>query len=78
NQKPVSPVPNANVARNEQTQPKERVSTPVPKTENEPVKTSDTQPKTKRVIQQQPKHVKIELDQIESRQSKSDRGGSGS
>ncbi|MCY7733846.1 hypothetical protein MHZ96_09565 [Bacillus safensis] len=78
NQKPVSPVPNANVARNEQTQPKERVSTPVPKTENETVKTSDTQPKTKRVIQQQPKHVKIELDQIESRQSKSDRGGSGS
>ena len=75
NQKPVSPVP-PNVARNEQTQPKEKVSAPVPKTENETVKTSDTQPKTKRVIQQQPKHVKIELEQIESRQSKSDRGGS--
>lgn len=74
NQKPVSPVPNANVARNEQTQPKERVSAPVPKTENETVKTSDTQPKTKRVIQQQPKHVKIELDQIESRQSKNGQG----
>ncbi|APT49059.1 hypothetical protein BSA171_14120 [Bacillus safensis] len=78
NQKPLNTVPYANVARNEQTQPKERVSTPVPKTENETVKTSDTQPKTKRVIQQQPKHVKIELDQIESRQSKSDHGGSGS
>ncbi|MCY7571418.1 CD3337/EF1877 family mobilome membrane protein [Bacillus pumilus] len=78
NQKPVSPVPNANVARNEQTQLKEKVSAPVPKTENETVKTSDTQ-QTKRVIQQQPKHVKIELDQIERRQqSKSDRGGSGS
>lgn len=76
NQKPLNAVPN--VARNEQTQPKEKVSAPVPKTENETVKTSDTQPKTKRVIQQQPKHVKIELDQIESRQSKSDRGGSGS
>ncbi|MCY7479586.1 MULTISPECIES: CD3337/EF1877 family mobilome membrane protein [Bacillus] len=75
NQKPVSPVP-PNVARNEQTQPKEKVSAPVPKTENETVKTSDTQPKTKRVIQQQPKHVKIDLEQIESRQSKSDRGGS--
>ncbi|WP_260984096.1 CD3337/EF1877 family mobilome membrane protein [Bacillus pumilus] len=76
NQKPLSP--NDSVPRNEQTQPKEKVSAPVPKTENETVKTSDTQPKTKRVIQQQPKHVKIELDQIESRQSKSDRGGSGS
>ncbi|MDR4994412.1 hypothetical protein RGT17_04080 [Bacillus altitudinis] len=74
NQKPVSPVPNANVARNEQRQSEEKVSASVPKTENETVKTSDTQPKTKRVIQQQPKHVKIELDQIESRQSKSDRG----
>ncbi|WP_139037509.1 hypothetical protein, partial [Bacillus safensis] len=74
NQKPVSPVPNANVARNEQTQPKEKVSAPVPKTENETVKTSDTQPKTKRVIQQQPKHVKIELDQIESLPSKNGQG----
>ncbi|MCY7619851.1 hypothetical protein MH116_18575 [Bacillus pumilus] len=78
NQKPVSPVPNANVARNEQTQSKEKVRASVPKTENETVKASDAQPKVKRVIQQQPKHVKIELDQIESRQSKSDRGGSGS
>ncbi len=76
NQKPLSP--NANVARNEQTQSKEKVSASVPKTENETVKASDAQPKVKRVIQQQPKHVKIELDQIESRQSKSDRGGSGS
>lgn len=76
NQKPVNPVPNANVARNEQIQSEEKVSSSVPKTENETVKTSDTQPKTKRVIQQQPKHVKIELEQIESRQSKSDRGGS--
>ncbi|MCY7565015.1 hypothetical protein ABEX69_11610 [Bacillus safensis] len=76
NQKPVNPVPNANVARNEQTQSKEKVSASVPKTENETVKASDAQPKVKRVIQQQPKHVKIELDQIESRQSKSDRGGS--
>ncbi|PRS37434.1 hypothetical protein C6Y02_13285 [Bacillus sp. NMCC4] len=67
NQKPLNAVPN--VARNEQI----KVSSSVPKTENETVKTSDTQPKTKRVIQQ-PKHVKIELDQIESRQSKSDRG----
>ncbi|MEK5496066.1 CD3337/EF1877 family mobilome membrane protein [Bacillus sp. FSL M8-0077] len=67
NQKPVNPVPNANVARNEQ------IQSDVPKTENETVKTSDTQPKTKRVIQQ-PKHVKIELDQIESRQSKNGRG----
>ncbi|KMK71840.1 hypothetical protein ACJ64_03430 [Bacillus safensis] len=74
NQKPVSPVPNANVARNEQRQSEEKVSASVPKTENETVKTSNTQAKTKRVIQQQPKHVKIELDQIESRQSKSDRG----
>lgn len=74
NQKTVSPVPYANVARNEQTQPKEKVSAPVPKTENETVKTSGTQPKTKRVIQQQPKHVKIELDQIESRQSKNGQG----
>lgn len=76
NQKPVNPVPNANVARNEQIQSEEKVCSSVPKTENETVKTSDTQPKTKRVIQQQPKHVKIELEQIESRQSKSDRGGS--
>ncbi|MEH7729750.1 hypothetical protein V7212_08380 [Bacillus safensis] len=67
NQKPVNPVPNANVASNEQ------IQSDVPKTENETVKTSDTQPKTKRVIQQ-PKHVKIELDQIESRQSKNGRG----
>ncbi|WP_144487933.1 CD3337/EF1877 family mobilome membrane protein [Bacillus pumilus] len=74
NQNSVSSVPNSNVARNEQTQPKEKVSAPVPKTENETVKTSDTQPKTKRVIQQQPKHVKIELDQIESRQSKNGQG----
>ncbi|MFI8721440.1 CD3337/EF1877 family mobilome membrane protein [Bacillus altitudinis] len=78
NQKPVNPVPNANVARNEQTQSKEKVRSSVPKTENETVKASDAQPKVKRVIKQQPKHVKIELDQIESRQSKSDRGGSGS
>ncbi|WP_224925135.1 CD3337/EF1877 family mobilome membrane protein [Bacillus pumilus] len=69
----VSPVPNSNVARNEQRQSEEKVSASVPKTENETVKTSDTQAKTKRVIQQ-PRHVKIELDQIESRQSKSDRG----
>ncbi|MBK4214121.1 hypothetical protein EGI07_18180 [Bacillus pumilus] len=68
NQKPVNPVPNANVARNEQ------IQSDVPKTENETVKTSDTQPKTKRVIQQQPKHVKIELDQIESRPSKNGQG----
>lgn len=53
---------------------KEKGSAPVPKTENETVKTSDTRPKTKRVIQQQPKHVKIELDQIESRQSKNGQG----
>ncbi|MGN2664643.1 CD3337/EF1877 family mobilome membrane protein [Bacillus altitudinis] len=77
NQNSVSPVPISNVARNEQKQSEEKVSASVPKTENETVKTSDTQPKTKRVIQQ-PKHVKIELDQIESRQSKNDRGGSGS
>ncbi|UYO36479.1 hypothetical protein NF868_04670 [Bacillus zhangzhouensis] len=78
NQKPVNPVPNANIARNDQVPneqiPSEEVSAPVPKTENETVKSSDTQPKNKRVIQQQPKHVKIELDQIESRQSKNDRG----
>ncbi len=75
NQKPVNPVPNANVARNEQIQSEEKVGAPVSKTENETVR-ADTQPKTKRVIQEQPKqkHVKIELDQIESRQSKSDRG----
>ncbi|ECJ8521855.1 hypothetical protein FQB53_00155 [Listeria monocytogenes] len=73
NQKPVSPVSNTNVEKNEQTQSKEKVSESVPKTENETVKASDAQPKVKRVIQQ-PKHVKIELDQIESRQSKSDRG----
>ncbi|MCY7464326.1 hypothetical protein MCZ54_01060 [Bacillus safensis] len=80
NQKPLNPVPYANVARNEQIHSEEKVSSSVekvnssvPKTENETVKTSDTQPKIKRVIQQ-PKHVKIELDQIESRQSKSDRG----
>lgn len=72
NQKPLNAVPN--VARNEQIQSEEKVRASVPKTENETIKTSDTQPKTKRVIQQQPKHVKIELDQIESRQSKSDRG----
>ncbi|MCY7585263.1 hypothetical protein MH138_04385 [Bacillus safensis] len=72
NQKPVSPVPNANVARNEQIQSEEKVS--ASKTENETVKRSDTQPKTKRVIQQQPKHVKIELDQIESRPSKNGQG----
>lgn len=74
NPKPLNAV--SNVERNEQIQSEEKVSASVPKTENEKVKTSDTQPKTKRVIQQQPKHVKIELDQIESRQSKSDRGGS--
>ncbi|MBW3702579.1 hypothetical protein C2U27_20290, partial [Bacillus aerophilus] len=73
NQNSVSPVPNTNVARNEQRQSEEKVSASVPKTENETVKTSDTQAKTKRVIQQ-PKHVKIELDQIESRQSKNGRG----
>ncbi|MED1528800.1 CD3337/EF1877 family mobilome membrane protein [Bacillus pumilus] len=73
NQKPVSPVP-ANVARNEQTQSKEKVRASVPKTGNETVKASDAQPKVKRVIQQQPKHVKIELDQIESRQSKNGQG----
>ncbi|MEK5133088.1 hypothetical protein NST39_03300 [Bacillus sp. FSL W8-0645] len=80
NQKPVNPVPNANVARNEQTQSKEKVSASVPKTENEKVKASDAQPKVKRVVQEQPKqkHVKIELDHIESRQSKNDRGGNGS
>ncbi|MGG1962637.1 hypothetical protein ABFY43_16345 [Bacillus pumilus] len=79
NQKPLNTVPYANVARNDQglnehIQSEEKVNTPVPKSENETVKESDTQPKTKRVIQQQPKHVKIQLDQIESRQSKSDRG----
>ncbi len=71
NQKPLNTVPYANVARNEQIQSEEKVSSS--KTENETVKASDTQPKTKRVIQQ-PKHVKIELDQIESRQSKNGRG----
>ncbi|MFS3916066.1 CD3337/EF1877 family mobilome membrane protein [Bacillus australimaris] len=74
NQKPVSPVQNANVARNEQRQSEEKVRASVPKTENETVKASDAQPKVKRVIQQQPKHVKIELDHIESRQSKNGRG----
>ncbi|AMM96336.1 CD3337/EF1877 family mobilome membrane protein [Bacillus pumilus] len=74
NQNSVSPVPISNVARNEQTQQKERVSAQVPKTENETINTSETQPKTKRVIQKQPKHVKIELDQIESRQSKNGQG----
>ncbi|MEH7603813.1 hypothetical protein V7184_17220, partial [Bacillus safensis] len=74
NQNSVRPVPNSNVARNEQIQSEEKVSAPASKAENETVKSSDTQPKTKRVIQQQPKHVKIELEQIESRQSKSDRG----
>ncbi|MEM5029673.1 hypothetical protein WKH33_11725, partial [Priestia sp. WB3] len=74
NQNSVSPVPNTNVARNEQIQSEEKLSASVQKTENETVKTSDAQPKTKRVIQQQPKHVKIELDQIESRQSKNGRG----
>ncbi|MGE6626838.1 CD3337/EF1877 family mobilome membrane protein [Bacillus pumilus] len=73
NQKTVSPVP-ANVARNEQTQSKEKVRASVPKTGNETVEASDAQPKVKRVIQQQPKHVKIELDQIESRQSKNGQG----
>ncbi|KIL13601.1 Formate--tetrahydrofolate ligase [Bacillus pumilus] len=76
NQKPLNAVPN--VARNEQIQTEEKVSASVPKTENETIKKSDTQPKTKRVIQQQPKHVKIDLEQIESRQSKNDRGGKGS
>ncbi|MDG4729017.1 hypothetical protein P8Q44_12070 [Bacillus pumilus] len=79
NQKPLNTVPYANVARNDQVSnehilSEEKVNTPVPKSENETVKESDAEPKTKRVIQQQPKHVKIELDQIESRQSKSDRG----
>lgn len=78
NQKSVNSVPNANIARNEQTQSKEKVRSSVPKTENETVKASDAQPKVKRVIKQQPKHLKIELDQIESRQSKNDRGGNGS
>ncbi|MFJ5670642.1 CD3337/EF1877 family mobilome membrane protein [Bacillus safensis] len=70
NQKPLNAV--YNVARNEQIQSEEKVS--ASKTENETVKTSDTQPKIKRVIQQQPRHVKIELDQIESRQSKNGQG----
>lgn len=77
-QKPLNTVPYANVARkdqvsNEHIHSEEKVNTPVPKSGNETVKESGAQPKTKRVIQQ--KHVKIELDQIESRQqSKSDRG----
>ncbi|MBA8919278.1 CD3337/EF1877 family mobilome membrane protein [Bacillus aerius] len=88
NQKPFNTVANVDVERNdqvssEQIQPDRNRSTPktlttVPKSDTETVKTPNatpnTQPKTKRVIQQQPKHVKIELDQIESRQSKSDRG----
>ncbi|PRS32123.1 hypothetical protein C6X96_12775 [Bacillus pumilus] len=88
NQKPLNTVANVDVERNdqvssEQIQPDRNNSTPktsttVPKSDTGTVKTSNetsnTQPKTKRVIQQQPKHVKIELDQIESRQSKSDRG----
>ncbi|MDR7250844.1 CD3337/EF1877 family mobilome membrane protein [Bacillus pumilus] len=88
NQKPLNTVANVGVERNdqvssEQIQPDRNRSTPktsttVPKSDTETVKTSNatsnTQPKTKRVIQRQPKHVKIELDQIESRQSKSDRG----
>ncbi|WP_234799391.1 CD3337/EF1877 family mobilome membrane protein [Bacillus altitudinis] len=88
NQKPLNTVANVDVKRNdqvssEQIQPDRNNSTPktstaVPKSDTGTVKTSNetsnTQPKTKRVIQQQPKHVKIELDQIESRQGKSDRG----
>ncbi|WOI41965.1 CD3337/EF1877 family mobilome membrane protein [Bacillus altitudinis] len=88
NQKPLNTVANVDVERNdqlssEQIQPDRNRSTPktlttVPKSDTGTVKTSNetsnTQPKTKRVIKQQPKHVKIELDQIESRQSKSDRG----
>ncbi|MCA1020050.1 hypothetical protein LCM26_17095 [Bacillus stratosphericus] len=92
NQKPLNTVANVDVERNDQVSSEQfqsdgnrstpKTSTTVPKSDTETVKTSNatsnTQPKTKRVIQQQPKHVKIELDQIESRQSKSDRGGSGS
>lgn len=88
NQKPLNTVANVGVERNdqvssEQIQPDRNRSTPktsttVPKSDTETVKTSNAtsnkQPKTKRVIQQQPKHVKIELEEIESRQSKSDRG----
>ncbi|MEH7798503.1 hypothetical protein CUU65_12705 [Bacillus safensis] len=89
NQKPLNTVANVDVERNDQVSSEQfqsdgnrsttKTSTTVPKSDTETVKTSNatsnTQPKTKRVIQQ-PKHVKIELDQIESRQSKSDRGGS--
>lgn len=88
NQKPLNTVANVDVERNDQVSSEQfqsdekrnspKTSTTVPKSDTETVKTSNAQPKTKRVIQQQPKHVKIELDQIESRQSKSDRGGSGS
>ncbi|MEC1183121.1 CD3337/EF1877 family mobilome membrane protein [Bacillus altitudinis] len=88
NQKPLNTVANVGVDRNdqvssEQIQPDRNRSTPktsttVPKIDTETVKTSNvtsnTQPKTKRVIQQQLKHVKIELDHIESRQSKNGRG----
>ncbi|MFP3750053.1 CD3337/EF1877 family mobilome membrane protein [Bacillus altitudinis] len=87
NQKPLNTVANVDVERNDQVSNEQfqsggnrstpKTSTTVPKSDTETVKTSNassnTQPKTKRVIQQ-PKHVKIELDQIESRQSKSDRG----
>ncbi|UUH74560.1 CD3337/EF1877 family mobilome membrane protein [Bacillus altitudinis] len=88
NQKPLNTVANVDVERNDQVSSEQiqldrnrstpKTSTTVPKSNTETVKTSNTtsnkQPKTKRVIQQQPKHVKIELDDIESRQSKSDRG----
>ncbi|MDI4571483.1 CD3337/EF1877 family mobilome membrane protein [Bacillus altitudinis] len=78
NQKPFNTVANVDVERNdqvssEQIQPDRNRSTPktsttVPKSDTETVKTLNT------TSNKQSKHVKIELDQIESRQSKSDRG----
>ncbi|UTX09449.1 hypothetical protein NMH04_02880 [Bacillus altitudinis] len=78
NQKPLNTVANVDVERNDQVSSEQiqldrnrstpKTSTTVPKSDTETVKTSNT------TSNKQSKHVKIELDQIESRQSKSDRG----